>query len=300
MILKLNLKLNVTASDQSKTVRELKEFLGDVEGLEIGIKGNSVYVGGFIVVPSDIGKIVVVLEKYPDVMRLVELSTQTQRVIAKKMQEEIQRSGANFKNVTVRIVNGLFWLEGVVTSEGEKVRAEEVAIAYMPDKIESLAKRTDAVATVKRKPIQNFILVNPKNKPAPIPKLVKITAQFVELTKDYNRIFGFKWEPLLSDGQGSISFGKTNSGDVTTRSQNSLVGTISNLFPKLSSAKAAGYARVIQSGVLITKNGKKGLSVKRKKSLLPSEQKSLLNPKRRKLNLISILHRPSYKRKKLI
>ena len=255
---KVEFKVNITATDQSRVVKELRELIGDVEGLEIGIKGNHVYIGGQLIVPGDIGKIVVVLEKYPNVMRLIELSPQTQRVIARKMEEEIQKSGNNFKEVTVRVVNGLYWLEGVVTSNGEKTRAEQVALAYMPDKIESLAKRTDAVATVKRVPIQNFIVVNSKKKPPPVPKLVRITAQFVELTKDYNKVFGFKWEPLLSDGQGSISFGKTNQGELKTKTQNSLVGTISNLFPKLASAKAAGYARVIQSGVILIKDKVQG------------------------------------------
>ena len=262
---KIEYKVNITATDQSKVVKELRELIGDVEGLEIGVKGNSVYIGGHIIVPNDIGKVVVVLEKYPDVLRLVELSPQTLRVIARKMQEEIQKSGNNFKEVTVRLINGLFWIEGVVTSEGEKARAEQIALAYMPDKIESLAKRTDSVATVKRPPIQNFLVVNAKKKPPPVPKLIKITAQFVELTKDFNRVFGFKWEPLLSNGQGSISFGKTNLGEVTTRSNNSLVGTISNLFPKLASAKAAGYARVIQSGVIMIKNKVQGSISKQEK-----------------------------------
>ena len=90
--IKAKFLVNITATDQSKVVQELKEFLGDVEGLEIGIKGNKVYVGGEIVVPSDIGKVIVVLGGYPDVVQLVELSPQTQRVIARNMQKEIQKS----------------------------------------------------------------------------------------------------------------------------------------------------------------------------------------------------------------
>lgn len=254
--------ITITATDQSKLVNELKEFLGDVEGLEIGVKGDSVFIGGQIVVPSDIGKVVVVLakEKFADVLRLVELSPQTQRVIARKMQEEIQKN--QLRDVTVRVVNGLFWLEGITTSEGDKTKAELIAKAFVPDQLENLARRTDSVTTAKRDPIQNFITVNAKSKPAPVPKQIKITAQFVELTKDYNKIFGFKWAPLLSDGQGSIGFGKTVSGNVTTRSTNTLSGTISNLFPKLSSAKSAGYARVIQSGIVIVKDKTAGNLVK--------------------------------------
>lgn len=249
--------INITANDQSTVVQKLKDFLGDVEGLEIGVKGDLVYIGGNIVVPNDIGRVVTILEKYPDVLSLVELSPQTQRVIAKKMQEEIQKSA--MRDVTVRVVNGAYWLEGIVTNANDKVRAEQIAVAYIPDRIESLARRKDAVQTSSQKAIiNNFIVVNEKSQPQPPPKLIKITAQFVELTKSYNKLFGFKWTPTLSDGGGSVSFGKTTDGGVTTRSDGTLTGTISNLFPKLSSAKAAGYARVIQSGIIVTKNQTRG------------------------------------------
>jgi len=89
-----------------------------------------------------------------------------------------------------------------------------------------------------------------------------VTAQFVELTKDYNKVFGFKWIPILNDGAGSIRLGKTASGSVSTDSSGTLSATISNLFPKLSSAKSAGYARVIQSGVVITEEKNKATLVK--------------------------------------
>ncbi|ATH06547.1 hypothetical protein BIY24_00890 [Halobacteriovorax marinus] len=250
--IKAKFLVNITATDQSKVVQELKEFLGDVEGLEIGIKGNKVYVGGEIVVPSDIGRVIVVLGGYPDVVQLVELSPQTQRVIARNMQKEIQKS--NMPDVTVRVANGLFMLEGVVSSDVDKTRAEQIAAVYVPDMIQNLARRTEAVKAAEKDIIQNFISVNAKKKPAPIPKMIKISAQFVELTKDYNKIFGFKWEPVLGGGGGTINIGKGADGGVTSSSSGTLAGTISNLFPKLASAKSAGYARVIQSGVIITKD----------------------------------------------
>lgn len=248
--------LKVTASDQSKVVVQLKELLGDVEGLEIGIKGDSVFVGGQIVVPSDIGKVVVILEKYPDVLRLVELSPQTQLVIAKKMQDEMQKS--SLRDVTVRVVNGSFWIEGIVNSQEESNKAEQIARAYLPDQIQNLARRTDAVQTTKKPPFENLLTINTKPKPEPLPKLFKITAQFVELTKAYDKTFGFSWTPTIGSGGGSIQVGKTGSGGVSTSSQGTLAATISNLFPKLNSAKSAGHARVIQSGVIIVKDNIEG------------------------------------------
>lgn len=249
--------LKVTASDQSKVVVQLKELLGDVEGLEIGIKGDAVYVGGQIVVPADIGRVVVILEKYPEVLRLVELSPQTQLIIARKMQEEVQKS--NLKDVTVRVVNGSFWIEGVVNTTKERETAEQIVNAYMPDMIQNLARRTDAVQQTKKSLVTNLVAVNEKPAPKPLPKLFKITTQFVELTKAYDKEFGFSWTPTIGAGGGEIQVGKSASGGVTTSSQGTLAATISNLFPKLNSAKNAGHARVIQSGVIVVKEDVDGV-----------------------------------------
>jgi len=256
--------VTITSNDQSKIVKELKDFIGDIEGLEIGVKGETVYVGGNIIVPNDIGRIVKVLnqEKFNSVLFLVELSPQTEQLVARKMQDEIQKSGG-LNSVTVRVVNHIYWIEGVVTSQGAKNRAEEIAKAFYPDKISSLAERTDQVRQATKAQIYNFIQVNAKNEPKPIPKLVKITAQFVELSKDYSKTFGFKWTPLLSNGSGQINFGKRNNGTVSTESTGTLSGTISNLFPKLDSAKQAGYARVVQSGVVVVKDNVKGTIFKK-------------------------------------
>jgi len=186
-------------------------------------------------------------------MRLVELSPQTQQLIAKKMQDEIQ--AANMKEVRVRVVNATFWLEGVVTSEGQKAQAMEIATGFLPDRFLDLYTASDRVQQIKRTPIKDFISVNQQKQKEPLPKLIKVTAQFVELAKDYNKIFGFHWGPTLDSGGGSIQFGKMSDGSVSTRSQGTLAGVISNLFPKLGTAQSAGYARVLQAASVITKTG---------------------------------------------
>ena len=257
--------VKVTASDQSKVVVQLKELLSDVEGLEIGIKGDYVYVGGQIVVPSDIGKVVVILDNYKDVLRLVELSPQTQLIIAKKMQEEIQKS--NYKDITVRVVNGSFWIEGVVSGDEDSKRVEQIVNAYLPDQIQNLARRADAVQSIKKRPYEILLTFNAKPKQEPLPKLFKITAQFVELTKGYDRLFAFTWTPTLGGDGGSIGIGKSTSGGVTTSSSGALSATISHLFPKLVSAKNAGHARVVESGVVVVKEGFAG-SIK-KETVIP-------------------------------
>lgn len=246
--------VDIKEHGQQKVIRDLQEFLKDVEGVEITTIGDTVVVQGEIVVPADIGRINMVLQKYSDVMNFVELSPQSKVLVAKRMQDEIQQS--RISGVTVRVVNGQFWLEGTVANAADKTKAENIVIAYLPDNIESLARRMDTVQKVQQTAIKNFIVVSAKPPPPEVPKLLKFTAQFVELSKDYGRVFGFSWQPLLSADSGVITVGKTTDGGVKTNSSGTLSATISNLMPKLNSALSAGHARVLQSGSVITEVGK--------------------------------------------
>ena len=264
------LVVTVTATDQARLVKKLKGHLKDIEGLEISIVEGDVVVGGMIYVPKDIGKIVAILsrQEYNNVIRLVELAPQTQLLVAQRMQEEIQKAG--HKDVTVRVVNGVFVLEGVVTQEGARTEAVERAKLLLPEKIENLAQQLQAVQSPEGSTVilDNIIVTPPKDQPKPIPKLVKITAQFVELSREYNKVFGFSWRPLLTGSGGSVTIGRelqngvgeganlVESGGLKTKSSRTLAATISNLFPKLNSAKSADYLRVIQSGVVVTEEKK--------------------------------------------
>ena len=247
--------VNVTSDGNSNIVRELRDLIGDIEGLVISIRGGKVVVEGEIVVPEEYGRITTVLSRYPDVMVLIEYSRQTQLIIGREMQDAINRN--NMKDVTVRVVNGDYWLEGVVNSQGKQTLAENIATAYLPNKLLSLGASTGGggrVQTRDRGNIKNFISVNEKKDPEPPKKLIKIATQFVELSKDYSKVFAFKWAPFISN-DSQISFGKTQEGGVSTSENGTLAGTISRLFPQLNSAKQAGYARVIQSGMGVTNDG---------------------------------------------
>ena len=252
--IRLQYTVVVTATGKSNTVSELRELIGDVEGLEIGIRGGKVFVGGEIVVPDDIGRVSQVLASYQDVLTLIELSPQTQRVIARKMSDELARN--NLKDVTVRVVNKVYWLEGVVSNKDKKTLAVTIARAYLPPQIVNLSANSNRYATPNNDAIIDFIAVNEKKDPQPAPKMIKITSQFVELSKSYNKVFAFKWAPLMGEDNSEIRFGQTADGNLTGQgSSGSLSATISNLFPKLNAAKSAGYARTIQSGMVIVRDG---------------------------------------------
>lgn len=253
----------ITASGKSNIVSEIRELIGDVEGLEVTIKGGKVVVSGEIVVPDDIGRVSKVLANYQNdgILTLIELSPQTQRIIARKMADELARN--NLKDVTVRVVNKAYWLEGVVSSKSKKDLAEEIANSYLPPKISTLSSQDTRFQSQKDKSdIYNFIAINEKKESQPPPKMVKVTAQFVELSKGYNKVFGFKWAPLMGDDESKIGIGPTGDGNISTNSTGTLSATISSLFPKLLAAKGANYARVIQSGMVIMRDQQTGTVTK--------------------------------------
>lgn len=259
---KLKYFVNVTSNELSKTVLELRELIGDVEGIEIGIKGGRVYVGGEIVVPNDIKRIAAVLSSFPsgsNILKLIEMSPQTQVLIASEMHEELQKN--NFKNVTVRVVNKSFWVEGTVSSQDEAALVQKITTAYLPEKIEAVsAENITSAYPEGRQALSFFLSIDPKSqseeKKTPMPKLIKVNAQFVELRKDYNKVFGFKWAPLMSRDGSKISIGSTDSA-TTTKSDGLFSAVISDLFPRLNSMKNAGYGRVVHSGMVIVSENKK-------------------------------------------
>jgi pilus assembly protein CpaC len=258
---KLRYYINVTSDDLSKTVAELRELIGDVEGIEIGIKGGKIYVGGEIIVPNDIKKVAVALESFSgaSILRLIEMSPQTQVLIAREMQEELHKN--NYKNVNVRVVNKTFWVEGSVGSADEAALVQKITTAYLPEKIEAISSGSISAAYPEGRQAMSFFLsIDPKAKEeekTPLPKLVKISTQFVELRKDYSKVFGFKWAPLMSRDGSSITFGRNDDGTGSTKSDGIFSAVISDLFPRLNSMKNAGYGRVVHSGMVIATDKKK-------------------------------------------
>jgi pilus assembly protein CpaC len=175
------------------------------------------------------------------------------QVMAKRIQDDVNAAGA--PNVKTRVVNGTIFLEGTVDNVDQANRALKLANFYLPDmRPGSLLERDPTVQRLPpRKLIESFIVINP-SPPRKSEKLVRVTIHFVELSKDYNKLFGFKWQPgFKSDPQ--IQVGQSQTGAAGASSGASFSGTISSLFPKLASSQAAGYARILKTGTVIVRSG---------------------------------------------
>ncbi|MBI3543149.1 MAG: hypothetical protein HY075_07740 [Deltaproteobacteria bacterium] len=257
--IRLILKTIVSANNLKRRAAELRELLQDIEGINIKIMADKIVVDGEVVVISDLNRLYAVLsdESYKNiVLNLVGVSPVGMQIMAERMQAEI-----NKPNIKVRVFNGLFLVEGQAESEAEKQSTLNVARSMLTGfilptySLEGPRSPYEIKKPAVKDPIVERITVA-QAKPKPPEKMLRITVDFVELSKDYLRNFGFQWSPSLDTG-GTINFGQSTTGGVTSQGTGSLSGTISKLFPQLASAQNAGYARILEESVLIVKAGQK-------------------------------------------
>jgi pilus assembly protein CpaC len=254
--IRLIFMVRITGSNLLRIAGEIRDLLRDVEGMDIRIVGPKIILEGEVLVPADYGRVAMIVADAAYngfVMNLTTLSPLGMSVLAKKIESDIK----NFApNVTTRVVNGVIFLEGSVKNVDEARRANDIALIYLPDvKPTTLIERDDKTSVksqIPRKLLQNFIQIEPPP-PKKQEKLVRVTVHFVELSKDYSKFFGFKWEPGFTS-EPTIAIGQGTSGS-TQAGGMSFSATISSLLPKLKSAQDAGYARVLKTGTVIVRSG---------------------------------------------
>ena len=248
-----NIKYTITSTDLSIKVAYIRTLLENVEGITVNSLGENIVVDGELVVPKDLDRVLNVLEAYsskkgPKIINLLTLSKVSQRAMAKRIQDEINRTPGG-ANVTVRLANDTFFLEGSVDSSNDRTRAFQIAETYIPEIMKGIAVSRNILGQVQRPAIRNLISL--RAQPTPEKKMIRVSFHFVEISKEYAKSVLFKWSPLISSGAGFIFGGDQGSGTLSTSSQGSLSGTISNLLPKLQKGTNGGYARVLFSTVAI-------------------------------------------------
>ena len=254
----------ISKSNLEVRMAELKELLRDIEGLELRIVGQKILVDGEILVLSDFARLTSVVTEpaYQSVvLNLAKISNLSLEYLRTRILADPKFEALKDK-VSIRTLNGMLVLDGTVQSEDERKLAEDIAKLYVPElNIPSpLIEKAGAQGLQNgRGLVQNLIEVKPPKqdpKEAPKEKLIRVTVHFVELAKDYNRIFGFTWRPGFTAAP-TISVGQDAGGDQAAQAA-SFSATLSNLLPKLQSAQNAGFARVIKSMTILVRNAKEG------------------------------------------
>lgn len=267
--IKKNIKYIITSTQLSKTVEYIRSLLENIEGITINSLGENIVIDGELVVPKDLDRILNVLRAYssrkgPKIINLLTISKVSQRAMAKRIQDEINRKPGG-ANVTVRLANDTFFLEGTVDASADRTRAQQIAETYIPEILGSVSVSRNILSQIKRPALRNLISI--RSQPQPKKKMVRVTFHFVEMSKEYSKSIFFKWSPLISSGAGLI-LGSNDSGSVgaDAAAGSTLSGTITNLLPKLQRGTNGGYARVLFSTVGIGLEGTT-ISISRKEDI---------------------------------
>lgn len=251
------LKITVTEEDILKVLQELDALVGDTEGLEIKVVGNRIVLDGKIIVPAQLVRLQSVVKSYQDnpdgvtILPLYEMSPVAYELLAEKMEEEIAGGPDRARDITVRVLNGRFFLEGSVDEFSQREKALKVCRAYLQDELvresfgitrpEKMDEGDDLGAI---KICNNSIWIRQGQPSQPDP-VISIRADFVTLQKDYFKNFEFYWRPTLA-ADGDFNY-ESDAGRFTS----SFVGTVRRLFPVLRAAANHGYARVLKSATVV-------------------------------------------------
>jgi pilus assembly protein CpaC len=244
-------RLDVKKSNLTKVANEMKALLNDIEGISIKVVNNRVVVDGQVLLPRDLSRIISVVGQFGDQLAssLVTLSPIAQKKIAHQIANDI-----NNPEISVRAVADKFILEGTAQDQSDKDRADQIAQVYVPDVVREEGEINGKIVKIRKSFIIN--LINVKAPPPKDPgKIIQLVVHYVELSKEYEKMFRFQFMPTLQDNS-SVSFvqdSRQPGGIVST-----ITGTVSNLLPKLNWAKSHGHARILQSSSLIVLDGQKG------------------------------------------
>ena len=254
----------VSASNLQRIRDDLKDILKEVEGINIHLEALKVVIDGEVLTPNDYVRIINVISDkvyaYAVVNRVV-MSAVTLNALAKKIEQDLQVISPTVRS---SVLNGKIILEGTVESEALRTRALRRAEWYLPVAKVSEPINKDPNIEKNEKPlqiIQSDIQVNvppPKRES----KLIRLSVYFVELSKDFLKTFGFKWQPGFT-ADPSIALGTSATGTATTGTGSggfTFSGTLSSLFPAFNAPpSSASYGRILKSATVVVKSEDKAL-----------------------------------------
>lgn len=245
--------LTVSDEDLITIAQELKALIGPVEGLDVRIVGSTVVVDGKVLIPKEMRRVLAVVRRYQGagkpVVNLAEISPLAQSLLAKKMEEEVAGGPGRPKDITVKVVNGRFFLEGAVDKLADRQAAMYICQAYVTERY-----TLDSEGKVETPSFPNLPecvqMVRIRQPAAPEPdKMLSVRVDFVTLKRSYMKSFDFSWAPGIS-ATPSLSY----SSDLG-RLAGSFTATLTSLFPKLNTMAQNGNARILKSATLLMKDG---------------------------------------------
>jgi pilus assembly protein CpaC len=132
---RLSYVVNVTAQDVRELVKEVKQLLGDIEGVTIRIVGDRVFLDGQAYTTDDFQRIQDITKLYPQVHSFVRVAPNAKKLVANALNQEFQKAG--LKDVQANVVGTTIFLEGSVESKQDMEKAILITKA-LGEKVQNL------------------------------------------------------------------------------------------------------------------------------------------------------------------
>jgi pilus assembly protein CpaC len=229
-VLRDDFEVTVIPTNLSRVHKNVENLLADIEGIQIRIINDRVYIQGEVALDEEKARIDDLAARESMVESMVSLSSGAQKLMAAIIEEEIDRPG-----VQVRVINNQILVEGVVHSQAELSRADAIARAYSNDVITVLDLRE-----VDRIPGRAETLV--------------ITVHFVELAKSMTQSWGVEWTPVAMQGPEAF-FQRDYQNGAWGQTFGYATATVGSIIPRIDQARSAGYARVLENPTISVKSG---------------------------------------------
>ena len=201
---------------------EAVQKFGDFKGIKIELNNGWVVLTGKIDSRHQYRQGPDFFSKYPQVENGVRLSEAVVETMIQQIEKEIGIPG-----VRVRQVRSQLLLEGLVYSNEANKKAETIARLYAPAVVNLIEVRESS-----RRPGED--------------RLVQIDIHLMEIKKSALRSLGISWAP----GATARSEGPGIGGLLS-----SVVGTATNLLPKINLIRQSGGGRVLENPKLLVKSG---------------------------------------------
>jgi len=230
--------IEVKARDMNELLAEVKEILGNAEGLKIAIMGKKIVIRGEALAPGIMAKVNDLAKKNTHVINAARLSSSALKVLVKTINSFLGEGS----QVRVKAVGQTLVLYGLSYGKGSAERVFNFARIYHNNVVNLINEKEVAVEPRKD-------------------KMIQVYAHFLEIKKNALKALGFRWTPLgNAAANGATEKHRSRENSIVSEgisSAGQITGFFTNLLPKFSNARDRSMGRQLKVSSISVRSGEK-------------------------------------------
>lgn len=222
------IRVQVIVRDPQDVLAEVRDLLGDVEGIRARVLGSLVVIEGEVLRERDLEKIARVTELYPEVTNFASLSPAVLDITIEHINREFKK--AELTDVHAARVGNQIHIEGDVPNADARKKAETIAAAFAPE-------------------TKNFVKVG-----IYLEKMVVVNVDFIEIDKGAFKEVGINWGDSLTVSSAANAGAGFGDSAVPFAGNYSLSASYA---VTINAVKQNSRARILAQPKLVCRSGEK-------------------------------------------